>query len=163
MSVSNTTRRRLEVQGFAGLDDAGLAEVGPWLRFTPGICAALMGLGTALASAPLLFALVPIAALGAVFPAHLFDVVYNYGLRRLTGTRPLPPNGAPRRFACGMAAVWLAGTALAFAAGADVVGYALGGVLTSVAAMVGTTHFCIPSTVYRLVFRQPLPAPASPV
>lgn len=150
-TVSATIRRRLEIQGFVGLDEATLCEVEPWLRFTPAVCAMLMGLGTALALPVLLWALVPIAALGAVFPVHPFDFVYNYGLRRLTGTRPLPSNGPPRRFACGMAAVWLAATAAAFMAGAAPVGYALGGVLTAVAALVSTTHFCIPSLVYRLL------------
>jgi len=160
MAISAVTRRRLEIQGFTGLDDACLTEAAPWLRFTPAVCAVLMGIGTGLASAPLLFALVPIALLGAVFPVHPFDIAYNYGLRRLTRTRPLPPNGVPRRFACGMAAVWLAGTASAFLGGADVAGYVLGGVLTSVAVLVSTTHFCIPSMVYRLLFRQPVPAAA---
>lgn len=149
--LSPVVRKRLEIQGFTGLDDATLCEVGPWLRFTPLVCAALMGLGTALALPALLWALVPVAALGAVFPVHPFDLVYNFGLRRVTGTRSLPPNGAPRRFACGMAALWLAATASAFMVGAAAVGYVLGGVLTSVAALVGTTHFCIPSLMYRLL------------
>lgn len=149
--LSPVVRKRLEIQGFTGLDDVTLCEVGPWLRFTPLVCAALMGLGTALALPALLWALVPVAALGAVFPVHPFDLVYNFGLRRVTGTRSLPPNGAPRRFACGMAALWLAATASAFMVGAAAVGYVLGGVLTSVAALVGTTHFCIPSLMYRLL------------
>ncbi len=152
MAISAVMRRRLEIQGFCDLDDAVLSEVEPWLRFTPALCATLMGVGTALALPPLLWALVPVAALGAAFPAHPFDLVYNYGLRRLTGTRPLPPNGAPRRFACGMAAVWLMATAAAFTAGAPVVGYVLGGVLTAVAGLVATTHFCIPSLVYGALF-----------
>lgn len=152
MALSPVIRARLERQGFVGLDDAALSEVEPWLRFSPGVCATLMGLGTALALAPLLWALVPIAALGAVFSVHPFDLVYNYGLRRLTGTRPLPPNGPPRRFACGMASVWLATTAAAFTAGVAPLGYALGGVLTAVALLVSTTHFCIPSLMYQTAF-----------
>ncbi len=149
--LSPVVRKRLEIQGFTGLDDTTLREVAPWLRFTPAVCAVLMGLGTALALPALLWALVPVAALGALFPVHPFDLVYNFGLRRVTGTRSLPPNGAPRRFACGMAALWLAATASAFMVGAAAVGYVLGGVLTSVAALVGTTHFCIPSLMYRLL------------
>jgi hypothetical protein len=35
MSVSPVIRRRLETQGFVGLDDAALAEVESWLRLSP--------------------------------------------------------------------------------------------------------------------------------
>ncbi len=153
--ISATTRRRLEIQGFVGLDDDLLSEVSPWLRFSPALCTLLMGLGTVLASSLILWAVVPIATLGAVFRVHPFDLFYNYGIRHLTGTRPLPPNGAPRRFACVVAALWLAATAWAFQAGALIVGYILGSVLTLVALIVSTTDFCIPSLIYRTMFGFP--------
>lgn len=155
MSISPVIRRRLETQGFVDLDDAMLAEVGPWLRFSPAICTALIGLGTALASPVILGILVPIAVLGAIFPVHPFDLIYNYGLRHLTRTQSLPPNGPPRRFACGMAAVWLVATAWAFWGGATTAGYLLGGVLTVVAAIVSVSNFCIPSTIYCALFGRP--------
>lgn len=161
MALSPAIRKRLEIQGFSAGDEAALCEVEPWLRFTPGVCAALMALGTALALPALLWALVPVAALGAVFRTHPFDLAYNYGVRRLAKTRRLPPNGAPRRFACGMGAAWLAATALAFNLGAPVAGYVLGGVLTSVALLVSTTHVCIPSLIYRVLLGGVRPAQAS--
>ena len=37
-TVSSTTRKRIEAQGYLGLSDAALAEVGPWLRLAPAIC-----------------------------------------------------------------------------------------------------------------------------
>lgn len=159
MAVSPVTRKRLERQGFVGLDDATLAEAGPWLRFSPGVCTLVMGVGTALASYVILWALVPIAALGTVFRVHPFDLIYNYGIRWLTGTRPLPRNGAPRRFACGVAAVWLVATGWAFWAGVVWVGYLLGGLLTLVAAIVAVSHFCIPSLIYGAVFSRPAARP----
>lgn len=117
MSITPVKRKRLETQGFIGLNDEVLGEVEPWLRLSPALCTILIGLGTALAFAPLLWVMVAFAGLGAIFPAHPFDLIYNYGLRYLSGTRRLPPNGAPRRFACGLAAAWLVGTALAFQVG----------------------------------------------
>jgi predicted ester cyclase len=96
--------------------------------------------------------MVPIAALGGIFPRHPFDLIYNYRIRYLTGTQPLPRNRAPSRFACGMAAVGLVGTALAFGRGVAWLGYLLGGMLTVVAAIVSITHFCIPSTIYQFLF-----------
>ena len=151
-TISATTRKRLKIQGFVGLDDDTLAEVAPWLRFSPVVCTVWMGLGTVFASPVVLWILVPFSALGAIFHAHPFDLIYNHGLRYLTGTRPLPPNGAPRRFACALATVWLAATAWAFQSGPPVVGYVLGGVLTLTALLVSTTDFCIPSLLYSAIF-----------
>jgi len=150
-----TALDRLDAQGYVYVDRQTLREVEPWLRWSPVFCAIVMATGTILAAPWLLWGLAVTAALGAVLPSHPFDYVYNLGVRRLTGTPPLPANGAPRRFACGIAAVWLVATGAAFAAGLATLGYALGGVLTAVAALVGTTHFCIPSLVYALIFGRP--------
>ena len=154
MAVSDVIRRRLEAQGFCNLDDATLSELAPWLRWSPALCTVLMAAGTALNSPPLLWALGMTALFGAVLPFHPFDLLYNYGVRHLTGTRPLPHNGPQRRFACGVAAAWLAATGWAFHVRAELAGFILGGVLTLVAAIVSTTHFCIPSLVYNTLFRQ---------
>jgi hypothetical protein len=45
-----TVRRRLEAQGFCGLDDATLEEVGPWLRWSPALCTLFMTAGVGLDS-----------------------------------------------------------------------------------------------------------------
>ncbi len=161
MSVQAVVRRRLEAQGFLGLDDVALAEIGPWLRWSPALCAVFMATGTILASPPVLWALAGTALLGAILPAHPFDIFYNHVVRQLTGTRPLPHHGPQRRFACGIAAAWLIGTGLAFHQGAAALGYVLGGTLTIVAAIGGTTHFCIPSLVYNTLFRPRRTAGAS--
>lgn len=156
MPVSATVRSRLEAQGFRNLDDETLAEIGPWMRWAPAICAPVMALGTIFASPPVLWGLAVIALFGVVFPRHPFDLLYNYGVRQLTRTRPLPRHGPQRRFACGLATVWLAATGLAFHEGAMVLGYVLGGVLTAVAVLVAVTHFCIPSLVYNTLFLRPV-------
>ena len=153
MPAHAVVRRRVEAQGFLGLDEVALAEIGPWLRWSPALCAVFMATGTTLASPPMLWALAAIALLGAVLPAHPFDLFYNRFVRYLTGTRPLPHHGPQRRFACGMAAAWLTGTGLAFHEEAAALGYVLGGTLTIVAATLATTHFCIPSLVYNNLFR----------
>jgi hypothetical protein len=67
----------------------------------------------------------------------------------------LPANGAPRRFACGIGAVGLIGTGALFFAGFDLAGYLLGAALVATAALVASTHFCIPSTVYGALFGTP--------
>jgi hypothetical protein len=153
--ITAERRRRLEAQGFVGLDEATLESVAPWLRWSTSLCALLMGMGTALASPWILWATGVTALLGAIFPMHPFDLLYNIAIRPLTKTPKLPWNRAPRRFACGMATAWLAGTGYAFYSGARSAGYVLGGILTLVALIVSTTDFCIPSLVYGLIFRHP--------
>ncbi len=155
MTLSPVIQRRLETRGITCSNDPEFVKIVPWLRFTFVLCATLIGLGTGLAFTPLLWAMVPIAALGGIFTRHPFDLVYNHGVRYLTGTQPFPRNGAPTRFACGIASVWLVGTAIAFEAGAPWLGYSLGGILTAIAALVSVTHFCIPSTIYQLLFGRP--------
>ncbi len=150
-----TAMDRLDAQGYVNVDRQTLAVVEPWLRWSPVFCTVGMATGTILASPWVLWALAVTAALGTVMSSHPFDYIYNLGVRRVTGTPPLPANGAPRRFACGMATVWLVATGLAFATDLPVLGYVLGGVLTAVAALVATTHFCIPSLIYGLLFGRP--------
>jgi hypothetical protein len=159
-TLTSCTLHRLDIQGFDAVGEERLAEVAPWLRLTFGLCALLAGIGTATASPTLLLALAPIAALGAAFPVHPFDLLYNHGIRHLTGTGPLPARGAPGRFACGMGAAWLLVTAWAFWAGHAPLGYVLGGTLTAIAVLVSTTDICIPSMVFRLLIGPPRPREA---
>ena len=150
--LSTTTRRRLNVQGMSDVDDETLAEIVPWQRLAFGMCALLAGTGTALASPMILWILMPIAALAALFPVHPFDLIYNHGIRYLRKTGPLPKRRAQSRFACGVGAIWLVATALAFQSGALVAGYILGIALTGIVLLVSTTDICIPSMIYNALF-----------
>ncbi|HEX9832431.1 MAG TPA: DUF4395 domain-containing protein, partial [Mycobacterium sp.] len=150
--VPAAVRKRLEAQGFGALDDATLEELAPWLRWSPVLCAVFMVIGVAMMSPAVLWSLAGIAVLGALLLFHPFDLLYNYGVRYLTGTRPLPHQGPQRRFACGLATVWLAATGWAFHVGSPTVGLALGIPLILVAALVSVTHFCVPSLIYNTIF-----------
>jgi hypothetical protein len=154
-TLPRATRRLLDIQGFERVEDGVLAPVAPWLRLAFGLCALMGAVGTALASPEILLLLAPIASLAAMFPVHPFDLIYNHGIRHLTGTGPLPRRGAPSRFACGMGAVWLLPTAWAFYSGRPLLGQVLGWSLTGVAVLVSTTDICIPSLMYRSVFGFP--------
>jgi hypothetical protein len=151
MSASHTIRRRLETQGYHGLSDAALEELSPWLRFAPVLGTVVIGVGTALRSPTLLWALAMTTAVGAVFPLHPFELLYNHLVRRVTRTRPLPPGGPPRRFSCAVAAAWLAVTGLAFHVGSDALGLLLGSAITLVAGLLSVTHVCLPSTIYNAI------------
>ena len=152
---------RLDVQGFDTIDEDVLARVAPWLRLAFGLCATLAIVGTALASKPILLTLAAIAFLGAILPVHPFDLIYNHGIRRLTGTPPLPKRGPPSRFACGVGALWLIVTVGAFDFSFTTVGYALGFTLAVVAILVSTMDICIPSMLFRAMLGSPLPRRAS--
>jgi hypothetical protein len=154
-TLTPRTSRLLDIQGFDTVDVQELARVAPWLRLSFGLCALLGGLGTVLASPTVLLMLATLAVLAAASPVHPFDLIYNYGIRRLTGTGPLPRRGVPSRFGCGVGALFLLVTAWAFSAGHVVAGYALGGMLTLVALLVSTTDICIPSLIYRSIFGWP--------
>jgi hypothetical protein len=154
-SLDARTSRLLDIQGFEAVDRGRLAEVAPWLRLAFGLCSVLVILGTVTASPVILLGLTLVAALGAALPIHPFDLIYNHGIRQVTGTAPLPKRGAPARFACGLAVAWLSVTAWAFFAGHAVLGFALGGTLAAVGTLVTMTNICIPSLIYRALFGWP--------
>jgi hypothetical protein len=154
-TLNAQTRRRLDIQGFDAVDDRELALVAPWLRLAFALCATLGAIGTAVASPTILLILAGIAAVSGASPVHPFDFIYNYGIRHVTGTGPLPRRGLPSRFGCGMGAVMLLPTAWLFSAGYTAAGYALGSALTAVVLLVATTDICLPSIMYRSVFGWP--------
>jgi hypothetical protein len=94
LTMTPWRRRLLDIQGFDTVADRELAPVAPWLRLSFGLCALLGALGTVLASPTILLVLAPFAALAAASPVHPFDLIYNLGIRHLTGTGPLPRRGS---------------------------------------------------------------------
>jgi hypothetical protein len=151
-NLSTKTRKRLEIQGFVNVEDGVLAATAPWLRLAFALCTALAATGTFLASPKILLSLAPLAALGAIFTVHPFDLIYNFGIRIFTGTGELPRRGNPSRFACGLGSAWLVATALLFLTGKTGAGYVLGGTLVIVGLLVSTVDICIPSMIYRALF-----------
>jgi len=152
-TISHGTVRRLHTQGFNTVDEAWLAEIAPWRRWSPALCATFAAIGTALASPWILLALAGTAFLGALLRFYPFDLIYKYGIRFVVRKRPLPPNGAPRRFACAIATVWLIATAVLFSAGEMTAGYMLGALFVAVAGLVSTTDICIPSIIFNFFIR----------
>ena len=105
-----------------------------------------------MASAAVLFALVPFAVAGALLRGHPFDALYNHGLRHWLKSRRFPVYGVPRRFACAVASVWLITAAIAFAVGWTIAGTVLGCGMVLAAAVPVFTGFCIPSFLYGRLF-----------
>jgi uncharacterized protein DUF4395 len=140
------THANLETQGYClTAAEAHALRVG--LRFPTALCLGLVVTGLALESALMIALLVPVGAVAGWTPRHPFDLVWNHGLRRLTGSPELPPNPTRRRHAFKLATFWLAGVAVLFAVGATTAALVLGGVLVAVCTLVTVTNFCIPSTM----------------
>ncbi|MFN2616117.1 MAG: DUF4395 family protein [Thermoleophilaceae bacterium] len=136
----------LDVQGYC-LSEQESRSLRWGLRFPTALCLALVVAGLALGSAALILALVPVGAMAGWTPRHPFDLIWNHGLRSLSGAPELPPNPTPRRHAFKLATVWLLAVGLLFAAGQMTAGLILGAILVSVCALVTITNFCVPSTL----------------
>lgn len=136
----------LEVQGYRlTAEQPRVLRIG--LRFPTALCLALVVTGLVLESAVVVLALVPIGAIAGWTARHPFDVLWNHGLRHLTGAPALPPNPRPRRHAFKLATVWLLAVGVLFALGQATAALTLGVVLVAVCGLVTTTNFCIPSTL----------------
>ena len=155
----NHTRKELENQGHF-LDDEALAEIGPWMRWPYVLCSSLMIASIVVVSPWAVWTLSTIALATVFLPSHPFNLPYNYVVRHLIGTRPLPPSTKQGKFACGIAGVWLIATGAAFYVGATTLGYVLGGALSVPAMLVATTQICISSYVYNAIFENKETQPA---
>ena len=140
------THANLETQGYGlSADEARSLRVG--LRFPTALCLVLVITGLALESALMIALLVPVGALAGWTSRHPFDLLWNHGLRGVTGSPELPPNPTRRRHAFKLATFWLAAIVGLFWLGATIAALVLGGVLVAVCSLVTVTNFCIPSTM----------------
>ena len=152
----STIRQRLEVQGFLGLTDDDLKEIGPWMRFTPVLNLTFTVIATALSSIPLLVGLATLMTAGAIMPIHPFDALYNYLVRSITRTQPLPKSGVRRRIVFAVGATWLLLTTGVFLFGMTVVGYVVGGLMAVLIAPLAFVHFCVLSEGMARIFGPPI-------
>jgi hypothetical protein len=146
------TDRNLAVQGYClRTEETHALRWG--LRLPTALCLALVVTGLALQSAALILALVPIGAVAGWTRRHPFDLIWNHGLRHLTGAPELPPNPTPRRHAFKLGTIWLLAVGALFAVGQPTAGLVLGGMLVAVCGLVTVTNFCIPSTLLGIWWR----------
>ena len=143
----------LEVQGYC-LSEQESRALRWGLRFPTALCLALVVTGLVLQSAVLILAVVPIGAMAGWTRRHPFDLIWNHGIRHLSGAPELPPNPTPRRQAFKLATVWLLAVGLLFAFGQATAALVLGAVLVGVCGLVTTTNFCVPSTLLGIWWRR---------
>jgi hypothetical protein len=115
------------------------------LRFSTGLCLALVVTALALESAPMIYVLCGIGLVAGYTPRHPFDLLWNYGVRNLLGQPTLPPNPPRRRHAFKIATAWLLVVGLLLSAGATTIALVVGGLLVAACATVTATNLCLPS------------------
>lgn len=144
MSAGAWMRANLSTQGYC-LSDGERRELWLGLRFSTGLCLALVITALALPSAALVFALSGVGLLAGFTSRHPFDHAWNRAVRHLAGGPPLPPNPPRRRDAFKVGTAWLLGVGALLAAGATTVALILGGLLVAACATVTATNLCVPS------------------
>jgi hypothetical protein len=140
-------RGNLSTQGYC-LSDSERRALWLGLRFSTGLCLALVIAGLAIESPALFAALVGIGAIASFTPRHPFDHVWNHGVRHIAKGPVLPPNPRRRRDAFKVATSWLAVVAVLFAAGAETAALVMGWFLVAACTTVTLTNLCLPSELF---------------
>lgn len=155
MKISIETRKRIEAQGYLGLDDHSLGRIRYAIRVTPALCMIWALTGILIQSSPMLWVFVPFAILSAFLPVHPFDALYNYGLRYLVTGPRLPRFPKPRRFSCLIAAAMVSGAAAVVQTGNLTGQYIIGSIILLVGLMQLLRGLCVPSMIYGWLFGKP--------
>ena len=149
MELARWMEANLATQGYCLRgDDARALRLG--LRFSTGVCFALVVVAVALGSWPFLLALSGVGLVAGFTPRHPFDPLWNHAVRHLAGGPELPPNPPRRRHSFKVGTALLLMLAGLFAAGADTAGLALGVALLTACATVTVANFCVPSELMAL-------------
>ena len=117
VKLSPFTRRMLDIQGYENVCDEDFGDIARWMKMAIFGCATLVAIALAIGSIPMLWVMVAIAAVAGISPVHPLDLIYNYGIRYITGTGKLMRRSGLNRAACALATVWLLGAIAAHNAG----------------------------------------------
>lgn len=142
----------LRLQGWRGSELHASARTTRFAhRLAPAACGILSLVAAVTGSMALVLITLATALAGAVAPNHPFEMVYN-AIARRTGGQPMPPNRAAKRTGCAVGSVFLAGAAIAWVVGLDILATVLLVSLGSLAIFVATTGLCVPSMMFILFF-----------
>ena len=149
--ITEKAQARLALRGIETRNDREFARMLPWTKLAFAIGGTQAAIATINTDAATLWQMVPVAALAVILPHHPIEYIYNYGIRFLTRTAPLPANKAPVKFAFFMATLILAAAAMAFDNGVNWLGYALGANVALVSGLFVFSSFCIPAAIWAFV------------
>ena len=155
MASPKETHRRLEVQGYKGLSEEAIHEIGSWFQFTPALNTALLAVGILTGSRNVLLLLAFLMGIGSIFAFHPFDILYNRIIRRFTRTRALPPSGEQRRFVFSIEGLLIIATTWLFTTGRYGTAFTIGCVLLALLLSLTLFNMCIVSEMLNKVFGAP--------
>lgn len=143
--------RLLRLQGWRGTELTCAIGAGQAHRIAPGFCAIGAAAIAVTGSVWLAAALMSTAIVGIFARNHPVETLYNAVASR-TGRSTIPRNKAAKRLGCAMGTLFLGGSAVAFALGADVLGRGLAGTFAVVGGFVAVTNVCVPSMIFTTLF-----------
>jgi len=141
----------LDEQGYASLSVKEKNRLNIALRVTPTVCIIFVIIGLYYQSVWVFLMLAVFGILGAVTSkGQPIDVLYNL-IARMVKWPKLPPSPIPRRFACGVGMVFLAGAGFSLYLDDIVLGYVFGMSYIIAAGIMAISHLCVASWVYNRV------------
>jgi len=150
--ISQTRKRRFEIQGFKGFTHEELYQHRVGLRLPYYTCGTIVFLGLLFNNIGILFIALLIAFFGIFPPYHPVDYIYNYVIRHWIDKPKLPPRAPQGRSACLIATIMLGTTMYLLSFGFIIWGYIVGGTVITSAILVATMDICIPSMIYNNIF-----------
>ena len=151
--LSAARTKRIKAQGYQSYTNTEIAELAFGNRFAYIVCTSFLIPGILTANLTLLMSMAMVAFLSVILPHHLFDYLYNYGVRKILDKPQLPPRSQQLKFACAIASIWIIATSTLFLFDFYGAAYVLGAALAAIAVTVSTTDFCLPSLIYNALFK----------
>jgi hypothetical protein len=142
----------MQQQGFAGEAPVRLAPHFRALRFQPSIVGPLMLLAVILQLPVLFLVLAAVLTWNVVFPQwNPFERFYDWVIGTRHGLLPLAPAPGPRRFAQGMAAVFMLASGVAITLGFRVTAYVFEAMLILAFTALLGGKFCLGAYIYQVL------------
>ncbi len=142
----------MQQQGFAGEEPVRVAPHFRALRFQPSLVGPLMLLAVIFQLRVLFFVLAAVLAWNVIFPQwNPFERFYDWAFGRRRGLPPLAPAPAPRRFAQGMAAVFMLAAGVAISLGWRTTAYVFEAMLILAFTALLGGKFCLGAYLYQVL------------
>jgi len=142
----------MQQQGFAGEEPVRLVPHFRATRFQPFIVGPLMLLAVIFQLRLLFIALAAVLVWNVALPQwNPFERFYDRAMGKRHGLPPLPPAPGPRRFAQGLAAVFMLAAGVAISLGWQITAYVFEGMLVVAFSALLGGKFCLGAYLFQLL------------